>query len=136
MNLSGYHEYPDFSRPSAVVGASKEHVEAALIGAERIEKEGELEQARGMRGQRFDEAEAHVMALRVLLIERLRERLREARCTQVEAAKGLGITRPQVSALIKGARKDFSMDMLLTIAARAGLKPELHFAAEEKRSAA
>ena len=84
----------------------------------------------------FDEAKAHVMAMRVLLIERLRERLREQPCTQVEAAKRLGITQPQVSALIKGARKDFSMDMLLTLASRAGLKPELHFAAEEKRSAA
>ena len=84
----------------------------------------------------FDEAEAHVMALRVLLIVRLRERLREERCAQVEAAKRLGITQRQVSALIKGVRKDFSMDMLLTLATRAGLKPELHFAAEEKRSAA
>src|SRR5690349_6703642 len=54
MNLSGYHEYPNFSRPSVKVGASKKHVEAALVGAERIEKERELQQALGMRGQRPD----------------------------------------------------------------------------------
>jgi predicted XRE-type DNA-binding protein len=84
----------------------------------------------------FDEAEAHVMALRALLIVRLRERLQEERCTQVEAAKRLGMTQVQVSALLKGARRDFSMDMLLMLAIRAGLEPELHLAAEEKRSTA
>jgi predicted transcriptional regulator len=42
-----------------------------------------------------------------------------------EAAKRLGITQPRVSRLIKGKWQDFSLDMLLTRAARAGLKPEL-----------
>lgn len=78
----------------------------------------------------FDEAEAHVMALRVQLMTRLRERLQEKGYTQVEAAKRLGMTQPRVSALLKGACKDFSMDMLLTLATRMGLKPELHLAAE------
>lgn len=73
----------------------------------------------------FDEAEARVMALRVQLMMHLRERLEEQGYTQVEAAKHLGVTQPRVSALMKGAWKDFSMDMLLTLAARAGLKPEL-----------
>ena len=77
----------------------------------------------------FDEAEARVMALRVQLMIRLRERLQEKGYTQVEAAKRLGMTQPRVSALLKGTWKDFSMDMLLTLATRAGLKPELHLAA-------
>ena len=77
----------------------------------------------------FDEAEARVMALRVQLMIRLRERLLEKGYTQVEAAKRLGTTQPRVSALLKGTWKDFSMDMLLTLATRAGLKPELHLAA-------
>jgi len=76
----------------------------------------------------FDEAEARVMALRVDLMTRLRERLQEKGWTQVEAAKRLGMTQARVSALFKGIWKDFSMDMLLTLATRAGLKPELHFA--------
>jgi predicted XRE-type DNA-binding protein len=76
------------------------------------------------------------MALRVQLMMRLREHLQEKGCTQLETAKRLGMTRPRVSALLKGSWKDFSMDMLLTLAIRAGLKPELHFAAAEKRSAA
>ena len=77
----------------------------------------------------FDEAEAQVMALRVQLMIRLRERLQEKGYTQVEAAKRLGMTQPRVSALLRGTWKDFSMDMLLTLATRAGLKPELRLAA-------
>src|SRR5690348_3326023 len=84
----------------------------------------------------FDEAEAHVMALRVELMMRLRERLQEEGCTLVEAAKLLGMTQRRVSALLKGTWQDFSMDMLLTLATRAGLKPELHLADAEKRRAA
>ena len=84
----------------------------------------------------FDEAKARVMALRVELMMRLRERLQEKGYTQVEAAKHLGMTQPRVSALLKGAWKDFSMDMLLTLATRAGLKPELHLTNAEKRRAA
>ncbi len=77
----------------------------------------------------FDEAEARVMALRVQLMMQLRERLKEQGYTQAEAAKRLGVTQPRVSALLKGNWKDFSMDMLLTLATRAGLKPELRLAA-------
>lgn len=77
----------------------------------------------------FDVAEARVMALRVELMVRLRERLQEEGYTQVEAAKRLGVTQPRVSALLKGAWQEFSIDMLLTLATRAGLKPELRLAA-------
>jgi len=37
----------------------------------------------------------------------------------------LGITQPRVSRLIKGRVEDFSLDMLLTLAMRAGLRPDL-----------
>lgn len=77
----------------------------------------------------FDEAEARVMALRVELMVRLREHLAAQGLTQVQAARQLGVTQPRVSALLKGAWKDFSVDMLLTLAARAGLHPELRLAA-------
>jgi predicted XRE-type DNA-binding protein len=77
----------------------------------------------------FDVAEARVMALRVELMVRLRERLQEEGYTQVEAAKRLGVTQPRISALLKGTWQEFSIDMLLTLATRAGLKPELRLAA-------
>ena len=68
----------------------------------------------------FDEAEAKVMALRVGLIVQLRDTLAKQVFTQAEAAKQLGITQSRVSALLKGTWKDFSIDMLLTFAARLG----------------
>ena len=76
----------------------------------------------------FDEAEAKVMALRVELIVQLRETLTQQGLTQAEAAKQLGVTQPRVSALLKGTWKDFSIDTLLTFAARLGLQPRLMFA--------
>ena len=76
----------------------------------------------------FDEAEAKVMALRVELIVQLRETLNQQGLTQAEAAKQLGVTQPRVSALLKGTWKDFSIDMLLTFAARLGLRPRLTYA--------
>lgn len=77
----------------------------------------------------FDDAEAQVMALRAELMIRIEQRLKAKGWTQAEAAKRLGITQPRVSKLKKGAWQDFSVDMLLTLAARAGLHPELRLAA-------
>jgi predicted XRE-type DNA-binding protein len=77
----------------------------------------------------FDEAEARVMAFRVELLVRLEQHLEAKGYTQAEAAKVLGITQPRVSALVKGKWESFSLDMLLTLAGRAGLKPELRLVA-------
>ena len=77
----------------------------------------------------FDEAEAQVMALRAEVMIRMEQFLRAQGWTQAEAAKRLGITQPRVSRLTKGKWQDFSLDMLLTLAARAGLHPMLRLAA-------
>jgi predicted XRE-type DNA-binding protein len=76
----------------------------------------------------FDEAEAHVMALRAELMLRLSQELKAKGWTQAQAAKRLGVTQPRVSKLTKGAWQDFSLDMLLTLAGRAGLHAELRVA--------
>lgn len=76
----------------------------------------------------FDDAEAEVMALRAEIMIRLSERLKAKGWTQAEAAKQLGVTQPRVSKLTQGAWRDFSLDMLLTLAARAGLHAELRLA--------
>ena len=59
----------------------------------------------------------------------LREHIKEQGWTQSRAAKELMITQPRVSALVKGAWRDFSADMLLVLAARVGLRPTLKLAA-------
>lgn len=77
----------------------------------------------------FDPAEAEVMKLRAEVMIRTAQHLKERGWTQVEAARRLGITQPRVSRLIKGKVEDFSLDMLLTLAARAGLHTELRLSA-------
>ena len=77
----------------------------------------------------FDPAEAEIMALRAAVMIRIEQRLKSQGWTQLEAAKRLGITQPRVSKLIKGVWQDFSLDMLLTLAARAGMRPRLRLAA-------
>ena len=76
----------------------------------------------------FDDAQAQVLALRAEAMLRLSEHLRAQGWTQAEAARHLGITQPRVSRLLKAAWQDFSLDMLLTLAARAGLHPQLQLA--------
>jgi len=73
----------------------------------------------------FEPAEAEVMMLRAKVMIRTSQRLKEQGWTQAEAARKLGITQPRVSRLIKGKVEDFSLDMLLTLAGRAGLHAHL-----------
>ncbi|HEY4368625.1 MAG TPA: helix-turn-helix transcriptional regulator [Steroidobacteraceae bacterium] len=77
----------------------------------------------------FDAAEAKVMAMRAEVMIRIELRLKEQGWTQTEAAKRLGITQPRVSQLKKGAWQEFSLDTLLKLADRAGLKPQLRMGA-------
>ncbi|RMX00427.1 XRE family transcriptional regulator [Allofranklinella schreckenbergeri] len=73
----------------------------------------------------FDPAEAEVMRLRAEVMLLTARRLKEQGWTQAEAARHLGITQPRVSRLLKGQVEDFSLDMLVTLAARAGLRTQL-----------
>ncbi|WP_006788268.1 helix-turn-helix domain-containing protein [Thiorhodospira sibirica] len=77
----------------------------------------------------FDPAEAEVMKLRTEIMIRTVQHLKSQGWTQAEAAHHLGITQPRVSRLLKGKVEDFSLDMLLTLATRAGLHPELRLSA-------
>lgn len=45
--------------------------------------------------------------------------------TQAQAARRLGITQPRLSDLLHGKIDKFSLDTLLTLAARAGLKVKI-----------
>jgi len=77
----------------------------------------------------FDAAEAEVMKLRAEVMLRMEQHLKAKGWTQAEAARQLGVSQPRVSSLVKGKWEDFSLDMLLTLAARAGLHPKLRLAA-------
>lgn len=77
----------------------------------------------------FDPAEAEVMKLRAEVMIRMEKHLKAQGWTQAEAARQLGVTQPRVSRLLRGKWEDFSLDMLLTLASRAGLHPKLKLAA-------
>lgn len=51
--------------------------------------------------------------------------IRRRRWTQVTAAKRLGVTQPRVSNLLRGKIHLFSIDALVEMAGRAGLRVEV-----------
>lgn len=68
----------------------------------------------------FAPGEVAVLALRADLMGRLRLLIEERGWSQVEAAQQLDIGQSRVSDLVRGKWDKFSLDMLITLAARAG----------------
>jgi len=77
----------------------------------------------------FPPEEAAILAMRADLMAQLRLSIEKRDWTQVEAAKVLGISQSRVSDLMRGKWDKFSLDMLVTLATRAGLHCELKLAA-------
>ena len=77
----------------------------------------------------FPPEEAAILAMRSELMCRLEILIRDKQWTQAEAAQVLGISQSRVSDLIRGKFEKFSLDMLITLATRAGKKVELKMAA-------
>jgi len=77
----------------------------------------------------FSPEEATILAMRSQLMGELRIKIRDEAWTQIDAAAVLGISQSRVSDLIRGKWDKFSLDMLITLATRAGKKVELKLAA-------
>jgi predicted XRE-type DNA-binding protein len=73
----------------------------------------------------FPAAEAAELEIRSTLLRGLEQWLARSGMTQVEAAKTLGVTQARVSDIKRGKIGQFSLDLLVRIAARAGLRPQL-----------
>ena len=73
----------------------------------------------------FGPGEAAVMGMRADLMARLRVLVHTEGWTQAQAAERFGIAQSRVSDLLRGKWDKFSLDMLITLAARAGRKVEL-----------
>lgn len=73
----------------------------------------------------FSEEEAALLTMRAKIMMELRETIAERGWTQVEAASQLGIGQSRISDLVRGKWDKFSLDMLITLACRAGKHPEL-----------
>jgi len=77
----------------------------------------------------FPPDEAALLALRADLMAELRLIILDQGWTQTEAAQRLGISQSRVSDLVRGKWDKFSLDMLITLAVRAGKRVELRLAA-------
>lgn len=77
----------------------------------------------------YPEDQAAEMEMRSLLLQGLGTWLAGVGMTQTEAAKILGITQARVSDIKRGKISSFSLDLLVRLAARAGLNPKLRLAA-------
>ena len=77
----------------------------------------------------FDSAEAAILEMRARLMSDLREHIQSSGMTQAQAAKRLKIGRTRVADLMGGRWEEFSLEMLITLAARVGRKVTLELAA-------
>jgi predicted XRE-type DNA-binding protein len=69
-----------------------------------------------------DPAEAAKLRTRSDLMSALTAHIKVQKWTQAKAAEYLGIAQPQVSDLMRGKLSRFSLDSLVMLVARAGLK--------------
>jgi predicted XRE-type DNA-binding protein len=73
----------------------------------------------------FAPEEAMILAMKSDLMGQLRLLIERKGWTQAQAAAELGVARPRISDLTRGKWEKFSLDMLLLLAAKAGLKPRM-----------
>lgn len=77
----------------------------------------------------FAPDEVAVLTLRAELMVALRKLIADKGWTQVQAAAELRVSQSRVSDLVRGKHDKFSLDMLVTLAARAGRTVKLRLAA-------
>ena len=71
----------------------------------------------------FSEAEAGNLVLRSQLMSEIRGIARGM--TQSQAAKRLGVTQPRINDLLRGKNDKFSLDALVNMLTKAGMRVEL-----------
>ena len=77
----------------------------------------------------YSEDEAAILQMRADLMADLRKFIKTRKLTQTRAAEALGISQSRVSDLINGKWERFSLEMLITLATRAGMHISLKTAA-------
>ena len=77
----------------------------------------------------FADAEAEELEIRSVLLSGLNRWLEGSNMTQTQSAKALGVTQARISDIKRGKINQFSLDLLVRLAARAGLHPKMKLAA-------
>ena len=73
--------------------------------------------------------EAAILQMRADLMADLRKFIKAKKLTQAKAAEILGVSQSRISDLIRGKWERFSLEMLITLATRAGMHVSLRKAA-------
>ncbi len=77
----------------------------------------------------YSSDEAAILQMRADLMADLRKVIKAKRLTQAEAAGILGVSQSRVSDLIRGKWEKFSLEMLITLATKVGMRVTLKKAA-------
>lgn len=77
----------------------------------------------------FSPDEAAILQMRADLMSDLRKFIKTKKLTQAKAAEILGVSQSRVSDLTRGKWERFSLEMLITLATRAGMQVSLKIAA-------
>lgn len=77
----------------------------------------------------FSPEEAAILQMRADLMAQLRKIIKTRRLTQAKAAKLLSVSQSRVSDLVRGKWEKFSLEMLITLATRAGVRVTIKTAA-------
>ena len=81
----------------------------------------------------FPDDEAEHLRVRADLVIQIQQALKVRGLTQAEAAKLLGVTQPRVSDLVRGRIDLFSVDSLIDMLARLGVRVKVVVASAKKR---
>lgn len=73
----------------------------------------------------FAPGEARNLQLRAELMMRIERYVSASGLTQTEAAKRLGVTQPRLNDLLRGRIEKFSLDALVNMLGRVGMRVEL-----------
>src|ERR1700674_4121930 len=94
-----------------------------------------LEQSSGnvFRDVGFGPKEAESLRLRAQLMLEVTRLIRARKLTQRAAANLLGVTQPRVSDLIRGKIDLFSIDTLVNMLARGGMRVQLRISGADRR---
>ena len=103
-------------------GAAKRKNRPAQAGATKGD-------ARGVFYDLFPAEQAAELAMRATLLRGLQAWLGASGITQTRAAATLGTTQARISDIKRGKIERFSLDLLVRLAERAGLRPEVRLAA-------
>ena len=77
----------------------------------------------------YSQDEAAILQMRCELMADLRKLIKAKKLTQAKVAEILGVSQSRVSDLIRGKWERFSLEMLITLATRAGMRVSLKKAA-------